>query len=483
MKLSLLLENTGIHVPDHMRDTEILSIEDDSRSVAEDSLFVAVTGFQTDGHLYVDQALERGAAAVVVERCTGDDGRIIVNPEGDNRSLISCLSSVFYGNPWNDIVTVGITGTNGKTSTSRMLRWILEQKGMSCGLIGTVGHIAGGRSIDASTTTPGALETTRLMSMMRDGGDRCCVMEVSSHALSQCRVESVRYDVCLFTNISQDHLDYHESMDDYLACKVHLFDLLKKDGSSLVGTYSQGYPVIPEALTFGIRQEDDYTISDVSADLASVSFTLSHMGESAGISMKVPGRFNVFNAAGAAAAAHRLGIPLEDSALALAGFTGVPGRFQAVDSGQDFLVAVDYAHTPDALERVLRQAAELTRGKLITVFGAGGDRDRRKRPLMGRIASSLSTVTYVTSDNPRTEDPDAIIADILEGIPMELMDSVRVESDRRQAIRSAIGEAAAGDVVIIAGKGHEDYQILGRTKIHFDDREEAAAAISEAGSP
>ncbi|MCK5065510.1 MAG: UDP-N-acetylmuramoyl-L-alanyl-D-glutamate--2,6-diaminopimelate ligase [Candidatus Fermentibacteraceae bacterium] len=475
MKLQCLLETADIIVSDKMRELEVSSIEEDSREVTSGSLFIAVTGFDTDGHRYVVQALERGAAAVIVEHDISEDPRVIVNPAGDNRKLLADISAKFFDYPWNHLISIGITGTNGKTSTTRMLAWILEKHDFQTGLIGTVGHLIGGRDFTASMTTPGALELSRMMNKMVTAGDRCCVMEVSSHALALARVDSVRFDVGLFTNISQDHLDFHESMDKYLRCKMHLFDLLKPDGSAIIGTYSSGFPSLEGADTFGTSETDTFLISEISVGLDRISFELSLDGIRIPVRMDVAGRFNVFNAAGALAAAVKLGIDPYTAAESLHDFRGVPGRFESVDLGQDFLVAIDYAHTPDALKRILQQASELTENRVIVVFGAGGDRDASKRPLMGRIADNLADIIVITCDNPRTEDPDKIIQDILAGISQG--DGLIVEPDRRTAIGIAIQKAVAGDVVIIAGKGHEDYQILGKTKIHFDDREEASAAL------
>jgi UDP-N-acetylmuramoyl-L-alanyl-D-glutamate--2,6-diaminopimelate ligase len=475
VKLQCLLEAADIIVSDEMRELEVSSIEEDSREVTPGSLFVAVTGFDTDGHQYVGQALERGAVAVITEHDVSEDSRVIVNPAGDNRKLLAAISAKFFDYPWDHLISIGITGTNGKTSTSRMLAWILEKHGFQTGVMGTVGHLIGGRNITASMTTPGALETTKMMNQMVTAGDRCCVMEVSSHALALARVDSVRFDVGLFTNISQDHLDFHESMDEYLHCKMHLFDLLKKGGSAIIGTYSSGFPLLEGAETFGISENDTFRISDISVGLGRVSFCLSLDGEQIPVRMNVPGRFNIFNAAGALSVAVTLGLDPYTTAESMKDFSGVPGRFESVELGQDFLVAVDYAHTPDALKRILQQASELTENRVIVVFGAGGDRDVSKRPLMGQIADSLADIIVITSDNPRTEDPDLIIQDILGGISSR--DGLIVEPDRRTAIETALQTAVAGDVVIIAGKGHEDYQILGKTKIHFNDREEAVAAL------
>ncbi|MCK5117158.1 MAG: UDP-N-acetylmuramoyl-L-alanyl-D-glutamate--2,6-diaminopimelate ligase [Candidatus Aegiribacteria sp.] len=479
MILSDLLRNTSVPLPGNLATVEITSVEEDSRNVIAGSLFVALRGFKTDGHIHIKQALDSGAAAVLAERQISDDNRICVNPDHDNRGILSLIAARFYNYPWEELVTVGITGTNGKTSTARMLHWVLEKHGMQSGIMGTIGHLVGGEEAQAKMTTPGALVTAGMMREMVRKGDRCCIMEVSSHALSLSRVDDVRFDAALFTNITQDHLDFHQSMEEYFNSKMHLFDLLKNNGTSIVGTYSDGFPSIDGAVTFGLRENDTYRVSTVFGELGRISFQLQTDGISVPVEMSIPGKFNIFNAAGAMAAAIELGIDPISASASLKDFPGVPGRFQSVNLGQDFLVAVDYAHTPDALERILRQASELTANRVITVFGAGGDRDSSKRPIMGQIADSIADIVIITSDNPRTEDPDSIISDITAGLSSESQSRVIVEPDRRAAIRSAISVAQTGDVVIIAGKGHEDYQILGKKRIHFDDREEAAAALEE----
>ncbi|NOQ22709.1 MAG: UDP-N-acetylmuramoyl-L-alanyl-D-glutamate--2,6-diaminopimelate ligase [Candidatus Aegiribacteria sp.] len=479
MILSDLLRNTRVRIPGNLAPVEITSVEEDSRNVTAGSLFVALRGFETDGHIHIKQALDSGAAAVLAERQVSDDQRICVNPDHDNRGILSLIAARFYDYPWDELVTIGITGTNGKTSTARMLHWILEKHDMQSGIMGTIGHLIGGKNVKANMTTPGALVTAGMMREMIQKGDRCCIMEVSSHALSLSRVDEVRFDAALFTNISQDHLDFHQSMEEYLNCKKHLFDLLKVNGTSIIGTYSAGFPSIDCAVTFGPRENDTYRISDISGELGRISFLFQTDGTSIPVEMSIPGKFNTFNAAGALAAAIELGVDPLSASKSLKDFPGVPGRFQSVSLGQDFLVAVDYAHTPDALERILRQASELTENRVIIVFGAGGDRDSSKRPLMGHIAENIADIVIITSDNPRTEAPDSIIGDIVAGLSSTPQCLVIVEPDRRTAIRSAISVAEAGDVVIIAGKGHEDYQILGKKRIHFDDREEAAAALEE----
>lgn len=479
MILSDLLRETGIQIPGKLAPVEITSIEEDSRKVVPGSLFVAIKGFKTDGHLYIKQALSNGAAAVLTERQVSKEPEICVNPDHDNRRILSLISARFFGYPWDKLVTVGITGTNGKTSTARMLHWILQKHDMQCGIMGTIGHLIGGEIVKATVTTPGSLDIARMMREMVQKNDRCCVMEVSSHALSLSRVDNVEFDLALFTNITQDHLDYHRNMEEYLNCKKHLFDLVKKDGRSIVGTYSAGYPEIKGSVTFGIRERDTYRISEMSGGLGGISFLFHTDNASIPVEMTIPGKFNIYNAAGALSAAVELGIDPVSASESLSDFPGVPGRFQPVNLGQDFLVAVDYAHTPDALRRILTQASELTENRVIAVFGAGGDRDSSKRPVMGHIAESIADIVVITSDNPRTENPDAIIGEIIAGLDSGLSDNVIVEPDRRTAIRSAIRIAESGDVVIVAGKGHENYQILGKKRIHFDDREEAAAALRE----
>ncbi len=481
MKLNDLLKGTGIPVSSSFGDTDIAGLAYDSRKVLPGFVFVAIKGFSSDGHRFIEKALSSGAVAVISERPITkiNSPSVLVNPSGDNRNLLAAISAVFYRNPWEEMKTVGITGTNGKTSTAHILRWIMENRGIQTGIMGTVGHIAGGRNIPASVTTPDSLEVTRYMREMVNREDRACIMEVSSHALALCRVNNVRFDVVLFTNISQDHLDFHPTMKEYLNTKKKIFTLTKDSGVKIVGTYTPDWPEVENAVTFGERAGDTYRITGIKVQLSGSSFNLRAPDGNYPVTVKAPGRFNIYNAAGAIAAAVQLGVPIAGAVQAVSSFPGVPGRMERVNCGQEFLVAVDYAHTPDALERVLKQGTLLAENKLIAVFGCGGDRDNRKRPVMGKIAAEIADVVFVTSDNPRTEDPSAIIDEILSGIPEEY--NPRVEQDRAEAVRMAISMAEKGDVVIIAGKGHEDYQILGKKKIHFDDREQARIALESRG--
>jgi len=471
----------NVNIPPLLTPEIIKGVTYNSREVQEGYLFVAIKGFSSDGHKYIQNAINMGAIAVVTEREVPeiDSPKIIVNQTGNNRELLSEVSARFYKYPWNKLQTVGITGTNGKTSTAHMLRWILENCGVSTGVMGTVGHIAGGRSIAATVTTPDSSDISKYMREMVDNGDTACVMEVSSHALALNRVNSVRFDITLFTNISQDHLDFHDSMEEYLNTKIKLFSLMKPEGKCIIGTYAPDYPELANAITFGEQVDDIYRISDIQIYLTGSTFVLHNDKRFFDISLITPGRFNIYNATGAIIAAVQLGISIEEAIAAVASFPGVPGRMESINGSQNFLVAVDYAHTPDALERVLKQGANLAENRLIAVFGCGGDRDNKKRPIMGRIASENADVVFVTSDNPRTENPDSIIEEIIVGIPKNK--PYFVEVDRRTAIKNAINEASDGDVVIIAGKGHEDYQILGVRKIHFDDREEAKKALNGRG--
>jgi UDP-N-acetylmuramoyl-L-alanyl-D-glutamate--2,6-diaminopimelate ligase len=478
VRLDELLSGTGVE-PGPSSGTEISAICNDSRRAVPGSLFVAIEGYDTDGHRYIPRAFESGAVAAVTERETDCPGTCIVNPSGDNRHLLGVICARFFGYPWREFCTIGITGTNGKTTTAHMIRWILEHRGVRTGLMGTVGHVAGGESRPAVVTTPDSLAVTSLMREMLEGGDRACVMEVSSHALSMARVDEVRFDCALFTNISQDHLDFHAGMEDYLRAKLHLLDLLKQGGAVVVCGGYREFAGIPGSVSYGDGPSDDYRISGVAVDLSGSDFTISTPGGEAGVRLNVPGRVNVWNCSGAIAACMETGSTLRDCISAIGEYRGVPGRLEVVDNPFGFLVAVDYAHTPDALERLLEQVREISGGRVIVVFGAGGDRDRGKRPVMGRIAVSGSDVAVVTSDNPRTEDPRSIIDDILRGSGTG--PGVIVEPDRRRAIGIAVKMASEGDAVIIAGKGHEDYQVLGREKVHFDDREEARRALDERG--
>jgi UDP-N-acetylmuramoyl-L-alanyl-D-glutamate--2,6-diaminopimelate ligase len=395
------------------------------------------------------------------------------------------VAARFFGDPTAELAVIGITGTNGKTTAAFLVRGILEAQGTQTGLLGTVKRVVGGVQEEVVRTTPEAIDLQGTFRRMLDGGDRACAMEVSSHALALGRADGIRFDVKVFTNLTQDHLDFHTDMEDYFRAKRLLFAELSPEGTAVVNVddpYGErlagelrdsGAPL----LTFSAAGSDaDVRALDVEFDAAGARFRCAAPDGEAGVEMPLPGDFNVANALAALSAASALGVGIESAAAALADAERVPGRFEPVDEGQPFAVLVDYAHTPDSLDNVLRAARRVTEGRLICAFGCGGDRDREKRPLMGRIAAEQSDLCIVTSDNPRNERPDAIIAEILDGI--EDREGVVVEPDRRAAIAVALGAGRPGDTVVIAGKGHEQGQEFERgRKLPFDDREVAAGEL------
>jgi len=459
-------------------DVEITGLAYDNRAVTPGTLFFCVPGFKADGHDFAPDAVERGAAALVVQRPL-DLGVPEVRVD-DVRAAMADVAARFYGDPTRELRVVGVTGTNGKTTTTFLIRSILDAAGMQCGLLGTVTSVVGGRREEVVRTTPEAVELQGIFRRMLDAGDRAAAMEVSSHALELHRVDGVHFSARVFTNLTQDHLDFHPTMEDYYAAKRMLFE--REGGASIVNV-DDGYGrrlagEIPDAITFGIESADaHYRATDVEFDTLGSRFTCRTPEGEVPVATPLPGLFNVSNALAALAAAHAHGVPLGLAAQALAGAERVPGRFEPVDEGQGFAVLVDYAHTPDSLENVLRAARAITKGRLHVVFGAGGDRDTAKRPLMGRAASDHADRAIVTSDNPRSEDPEAIVDQVMAGTHGD----VEREVDRRRAIQRAIETARDGDVVVIAGKGHEQGQEFehGR-KEPFDDVTVAREALRSA---
>jgi UDP-N-acetylmuramoyl-L-alanyl-D-glutamate--2,6-diaminopimelate ligase len=445
---------------------EISGLAYDNRSVTPGTLFFCVPGFKVDGHDFAPDAVARGAAALICARPLGLGVPEVVVP--DVRAAMASAAARFYGDPTKRLQVVGITGTNGKTTTAFLVRSILERAGRRTGLLGTVTSIVGGVPEAVERTTPEAIDLQATFARMLDAGDSACVMEVSSHALHLHRVDGVHFAARVFTNLTQDHLDFHQTMEDYFAAKRMLFE--RPGGPSVVNADDEyGRRLahsVPGALTFGIERDADYRAVDVDFDTSGSSFHCVTRGESVATRTRLPGLFNVSNALAAIGATHSLGVPLSVAADALSEAERVPGRFEPVDEGQSFAVLVDYAHTPDSLDNVLRAAREITAGRLHVVFGAGGDRDQGKRPLMGRVASELADRAIVTSDNPRSEDPDAIVDQVFAGT----VGGAEREVDRRRAIELAVEGASAGDVVVIAGKGHEQGQEFeGGRKEPFDD--------------
>jgi len=485
-------------------EVEVSRLAYSSGGVSAGALFFCVPGFTADGHDFAAEAVERGAAALVCQRPLGlGVPEVVVD---DVRATMGPAAARFYGDPTAELKVVGITGTNGKTTTAFLVRDLLEAAGIQTGLLGTVKQVVGGQEEPVERTTPEAIDLQAAFRRMLDSGDRACAMEVSSHALDLGRAGGIRFAAKVFTNLTQDHLDFHDSMEAYYLAKRRLFlkdsagtpnpsDPLKDSaGTPNPSDPLPGRAIVNaddpygarlarelggEAITFGL-ESGDYRARDVTFDLSGAAFTADTPEGPVEISTPLPGLFNVQNALGAFAAARAVGVEARTAAGALSTARRVPGRFEPVEEGQPFGVLVDYAHTPDSLENVLRAARDLTAGRLHVVFGAGGDRDRDKRPLMGRAAASLADRVIVTSDNPRSEDPEAIVDQILAGAGPE----AEREVDRRAAIGLALGTAEPGDVVVIAGKGHEQGQEFeGGRKEPFDDVAVARQALTALGKP
>ncbi|HEY3726861.1 MAG TPA: UDP-N-acetylmuramoyl-L-alanyl-D-glutamate--2,6-diaminopimelate ligase [Solirubrobacteraceae bacterium] len=457
---------------------EIAALAYDNRLVVPGTLFFCVPGFTRDGHDFASDAVARGAVALVVEHQVDVDvAQIRV---ASARAAMAPAAATFYGDPTARLQTVGVTGTNGKTTTAFLVRALLEADGRQTGLMGTVKSVVGGVEYDVKRTTPEAIDLQRTFRTMLDGGDTACVIEVSSHALELRRADAIHYAAAIFTNLTQDHLDFHPTMEEYFAAKRRLFVDLETRRAVINIDDPYGARLVAELtdpITFGVRNPATYRATEVHTDLRGSTFRVQTPDGQLALTSPLRGEFNVYNVLGALAAARVVGVPDQVCARAIADAGQVPGRFETVDDGQPFAVLVDYAHTPDSLENVLHAARALTTGRLIVVFGCGGDRDRGKRPLMGEIASRLADLAIVTSDNPRSEEPEAIIEEILVGAGPQTPRNV----DRRAAIAQAIGEAGPGDVVVIAGKGHEQGQEFknGRT-IPFDDVTVAHAILQGA---
>ncbi len=486
--------------PDAAGRVEVTGLAYDSRAVGSGDLFFCVSGFRVDGHDFAAQAVRAGASALVVERPL--DLGVPEVQVASARAAMAPIAARFYGDPAARLSVVGVTGTNGKTTSAYLVRALLEADGRQCGLLGTVKSVIGGRDAQAGRTTPEAVDLQADLRAMLDGGDSACAMEVSSHALALDRVAAIPFAAAVFTNLTQDHLDFHPTMEDYFQAKRRLF--VPEHGQpprvsivNVADPYGRRLAAEIDALTFAVDAPADYSATELSCALHGCDFMLHTPAGTRAVRLPMPGRFNVANALGALAAAHALGVELDELISALERGVRVPGRFEPVDAGQDFAVLVDYAHTPDSLENVLLCARDLVDaagedGRVVCVFGAGGDRDRAKRPLMGEISARLADRVLVTSDNPRSEDPERIIEEILIGIARtggevgsfrggDGPQGARVDalSDRRAAIDEALAGARRGDVVVIAGKGHEQGQeFADGHKLPFDDVTVAREALA-----
>lgn len=478
MKLKDIIENVDVVKTYGETDIEICHITNNSRECKEGTLFVAVRGFQTDGHKYIPSAVENGAVAILCEEYIPDVccTQIIVS---DSRRFEAVAASNFYGNPSAKLKLIGVTGTNGKTTVTYLVKHILEECGYKVALIGTNQNMIGDKIIETGRTTPDSIELQSLFARMVDEKAQFCVMEVSSHALELDRVYGCRYSVGAFTNLTQDHLDFHKTMENYAKAKFKLFEM--SDGAVINGDDSCGADYIAKSpcktLGFGVKNHDNnllaenikYSSKGVTFDLGSVSYSLA-----------IPGEFSVYNALCAIGIAKLAGIDDEKISKALSGATGVKGRAEVVLTDTDYTVIIDYAHTPDGIENILKAVRTFTEGKLTIVFGCGGDRDSTKRPIMGRVAGELADFCVVTSDNPRTENPSDIIKMVEKGVKESGCDYTVIES-RKDAIAYALDNGKKGDVIVLAGKGHETYQILNTGTIHFDEREVVREILSSRG--
>ena len=479
MKLEELLRDVEVTELRAPGELEISDVAYDSRRVTPGAAFVAIRGFESDGHRYIPQAAEKGAACVICEEKPAADVPYVIVK--DSRLALAMVSRNFYRDPGSEMVLIGVTGTNGKTTTTYLVKHLLEQKrGATVGLIGTNGNMIGSEFLHTERTTPESCELQKLLREMADAGCTHVVMEVSSHSLVLHRVAGLHFAVGIFTNLTQDHLDFHKTMDEYARAKSLLFSMCDRAVINLDDEWS-GFMLehCPcPAITFSEGERGDLTAHDIALSSAGVAFTAAYHGESERVKLGIPGLFSVYNALGVIGTGLSLGIELAECADSLASARGVKGRVEVVPTDGDYTILIDYAHTPDALENVLKSMRRVAKGRLVALFGCGGDRDRTKRPIMGRIAAENADFVVVTSDNPRTEQPEAIIADIVAG--MEGTSTPReVITGRPEAIEWAITNHQPGDVIVLAGKGHEDYQIVGHEKHHMDEREIVAGILEK----
>ena len=458
-------------------DVEVKELKYNSRKVEKGDVFCCVVGTLADGHKYAPQAVEAGAAALVVERKLDIDiPQILVE---NTRIAMAEMAAAYYGNPADEMVMVGITGTNGKTSTSYMLKAIAERMGKKVGLIGTIRNMIGDIIIDTERTTPESVDLQRILRQMKDEKVDVVIMEVSSHSLDQKRVHGITYDVGCFTNLTQDHLDYHKTFENYFAAKKLLFAQCKKAVINLDDSYAadmvagMNLPV----LTVGVREKADVTASEIDITTRGVQFDFNYRNVTSRFNVPIPGLFSVFNAMSAAGIALALGWTLDSIKYGLEHMVGVSGRLEPLPTGKnEFTVLLDYAHTPDALENLLKTVRGFATDRVVTLFGCGGDRDQAKRPIMGEIAGRFSDFAIVTSDNPRSEDPMQIIASVEDGVKKSGCEYIVIEN-RRDAIEYALKNARKNDVIILAGKGHENYQEINGGKHHFDEKEIVAEIL------
>lgn len=470
----------------------VTGIAVDSRKVEQGFLFICIPGAHVDGAAFAAQAAEKGACAVMAGKELDLPATVTQIIVDDIHEAMEDVAPFFYDYPGKNMRMIGVTGTNGKTTTTHIIAHILRSAGYHVGVIGTIHVLIDDEEYPIHNTTPDVVDLQQILAKMKESGMTHVVMEVSSHALDMNRVAGCEYDTAVFTNLTQDHLDYHKTFENYLAAKAKLFQSLTapglvKDHKTAIVNVDDPYgkdilaACACPVLTYGVEKEADLKGSNLKVDLKSSSFDVAGPFGVVSLKMKITGLFNVYNTLAAIGAAHAEQVPTEVIDSAIQTFHSVPGRFELVEEGQDFAVVVDYSHTPDSLEKAITTARAMKPNRIIAVFGCGGDRDRTKRPIMGRIAAKYADIPIVTSDNPRTEDPDAIVAEVEAGVKEALKPDQRHEVivDRRSAIHKAVEIAETGDIIVIAGKGHETYQILKDGTIHFDDREVAREALKE----
>ncbi|HYY27572.1 MAG TPA: UDP-N-acetylmuramoyl-L-alanyl-D-glutamate--2,6-diaminopimelate ligase [Chthoniobacterales bacterium] len=486
MRLAELLQHLTVKSINGAIDREITGVRYDSRRVVPGNLFVAVRGLESDGHAFVEQAIEKGAVAVVAEEAgLSQRATAIIVP--DSRAALAQVAAAYFGFPARKLRLIGVTGTNGKSTTTFLIRHILESANQSTGLLGTVHYQIGERRIPAGRTTPESLDLQELLALCAEAGCRNVVMEVASHALSLGRVNEIEFNVGVFTNLTQDHLDFHGGMKNYFEAKGRLFDRMRKNtakdpkaainvddpyGQQLVARFGRELPIV----TYGMGARAELRASDFNFEMNGTSYRLDTRERSYLVRLPLIGRFNIYNSLSALAAAQALGLEMRSAIVALAKAPQVPGRLEAVPAKRKFQVFVDYAHTDDALLNVVKTCRDLNPARLILVFGCGGNRDKTKRPLMGAVADQYADYSFITSDNPRKEDPETIIRDIETGFKQKKYEKV---VDRKEAITRAIAMAQPRDIVLIAGKGHEKYQEFGDHIVPFDDVEFASRALEE----
>lgn len=480
MKLSAVMKNIDYTVLQGNDDIEIEKIVYDSRQTEKDDVFVCISGFKVDGHNFASGAVEKGAKVVIVEKKIDLPKDVTVLKVENNRIALAQMGANYYNEPSKKMNLIGVTGTNGKTSTTYIIKSVLDRIDHKVGIIGTIENRIGDEVIHTERTTPESLEVQKLFREMYEEHVTDIVMEVSSHALDLHRVDCCDFDIAIFTNLTQDHLDYHKTMENYKLAKAMLFERTNKaviniddPAREYMVSVSKG-----KVITTAIEKDADLKAEKIKITADGVSFVLDYKGKEYPVHLNIPGKFSIYNALGSIGACLFMDIPMKTIIEGIGAIAGVKGRFQSIKSPKGANAVVDYAHTPDGLENILKTAKEFVEGRIITVFGCGGDRDRTKRPIMGEIAGKLSDYCIITSDNPRSEEPNAIILDVEEGTKRTNCPYVKIV-DRREAIFTAVKMSQKGDLVVVAGKGHENYQIFADKTIHFDDAEVVAEAFEE----